>query len=238
MHFEDIGIVIELSEFQEKSLIVSCFSKSHGLVRGFIKSKKSVSQVSVGSLVTISYKARLATHLGTIQIELIKNFTNMLAFDRLKLTMLQSAVSIVPKALMDLDAHETLFDKFLMFLEDLINTDDVMQLCKSYVLLELEVLSSCGYGLDLSRCVVTELESDLAYISPKSGCAVSKSAGLEYHNKLFKMPSFFIYDSEEINLNEVLESINITGYFLSKRLLKDDRQGLPKIRDEIIKFLA
>lgn len=238
MHFEDIGIVIELSEFQEKSLIVSCFSKSHGLVRGFIKSKKSVAQVSVGSLVTISYKARLATHLGTLQLELIKNFTNMLAFDRLKLTMLQSAVSIVPKALKDLDAHEILFDRFFLFLEELISTDDVLELCKHYVLLELEVLSSCGYGLDLSRCVVTESPNDLAYISPKSGCAVSKSAGLAYHNKLFKMPSFFIEQGGEININEALESINITGYFLSKRLLKDDRHGLPKIRDEIIKFLA
>lgn len=238
MHIEDFAIVIELSEFQEKSLIANCFSREHGMIKGFIKSKKSAAQVSVGSIVKVIYKARLQSHLGSMQIENVQNFASMIAFNRGKICLLQSAIALMSKVVIDMDAHETLFDSLLVFLKALTYEENMLLILKQYVLLELEMLASCGYGLDLEKCVVTESKEDLYYISPKSGCAVSKAAGSPYHNKLFKMPSFF---TDKIMLpctNEIVESIEITGYFLEHRVFRPSNAVMPKVRNDIKNLLC
>src|SRR3546814_1462230 len=47
----------------------------------------------------------------------------------------------------------------------------------AYVRWEIGVLADLGYGLDLDSCAVTGRNDDLAYVSPRSGRAVSLSAG-------------------------------------------------------------
>jgi DNA repair protein RecO (recombination protein O) len=39
------------------------------------------------------------------------------------------------------------------------------------------LLAELGFGLDLSRCAATGSTTDLVYVSPKSGHAVSAAAG-------------------------------------------------------------
>ena len=60
----------------------------------------------------------------------------------------------------------------------------------AYVHWELGVLSDLGYGLDLDRCAATGTNDDLAYVSPRTGRAVSLSAGEPYQEKLLAMPGF------------------------------------------------
>ena len=45
---------------------------------------------------------------------------------------------------------------------------------------ELMLLDELGVGLDLDACAATGSRDDLAYVSPKSGRAVSRAAGLPY----------------------------------------------------------
>ena len=42
---------------------------------------------------------------------------------------------------------------------------------------ELAMLAELGFGLDLSSCAATGATTDLIYVSPKSGGAVSRQAG-------------------------------------------------------------
>ena len=56
---------------------------------------------------------------------------------------------------------------------------------------ELKLLSCIGFGLDLEKCAVTETREDLCYISPKSGKAVCKEVGTEYHSKLRGSRKFY-----------------------------------------------
>ena len=51
---------------------------------------------------------------------------------------------------------------------------------------ELGLLDDLGFGLDLERCAATGTNDDLAYVSPKSGRAVSRSAGEPYGDRLLE----------------------------------------------------
>jgi len=59
----------------------------------------------------------------------------------------------------------------------------------------------------------------LAYISPKTGRAVSMEKGKPYHEKLLPLPSFLwkddIYTSKDIH-----NGLQLTGYFLSQHVKK------------------
>ena len=46
-----------------------------------------------------------------------------------------------------------------------------------YAAWELALLAELGFGLDLERCAVTGAAEDLAWVSPKTGRAVSRAGG-------------------------------------------------------------
>ena len=55
---------------------------------------------------------------------------------------------------------------------------------------ELALLEELGFGLDLAACAATGGTTDLVYVSPKSGRAVSASAGEPYKDRLLALPAF------------------------------------------------
>ena len=55
---------------------------------------------------------------------------------------------------------------------------------------ELALLGELGFGLDLAACAATGAIDDLAYVSPRSGRAVSREAGAAYAEKLLPLPPF------------------------------------------------
>src|SRR6185503_9381951 len=60
----------------------------------------------------------------------------------------------------------------------------------AYVAWECDLLAGLGFGLDLGRCAVTGTNQDLAYVSPRTGRAVSRDSGAPYHHKLLPLPGF------------------------------------------------
>ena len=59
-----------------------------------------------------------------------------------------------------------------------------------YAAWELALLAELGFGLDLERCAVTGATEDLAWVSPKSGRAVSRAAGAAWAERLLPLPAF------------------------------------------------
>ena len=83
---------------------------------------------------------------------------------------------------------------------------------------ELVVLAELGFGLDLERCVVTGGEEELAFVSPRSGGAVSRGAAYGYEAKLFALPPF---------LREAADRV-LEGARLVSRLQHRFREGVHK----------
>src|SRR5205814_5187270 len=82
---------------------------------------------------------------------------------------------------------ESLFDNLGTILDHLLDPADAAALIVHF---EVQLLSELGFGLDLDSCAATGVKTDLAYVSPKTGRAVSRQAGEEFRTKLLPLPAF------------------------------------------------
>ena len=83
---------------------------------------------------------------------------------------------------------------------------------------ELLLLAELGFGLDLTTCVVTGGEDDLAYVSPRSGGAVCRGAANGYEARLFPLPPFLAAGGAA-DWPDVFAGLAITGHFLGRDVL-------------------
>ena len=68
------------------------------------------------------------------------------------------------------DPHQDIFEMLERTLDDF---DDIGEAAIQLIKFELAMLSELGFGLDLENCAASGETSDLIYVSPKSGGAVS-----------------------------------------------------------------
>ncbi len=222
MKFNDIGIIISLKNYSENSLILKLFSKKHGIYRGFInsqKTKKTQAIFQVGNLVTFEWRSRIEESLGQFYyVDLQKSYTANFIFDKLKLNCCSSLFSMLDNCFLERENQEELFEKLHQFLNKITDESiDKTSFVADYIRLELEILKSLGYGVDLGSCVVTDSVDDLVFVSPKSARAVCQSAGEPYRDKLLKLPEFLLDDSDyQIDHQNLYEGLKLSGYFLEK----------------------
>ena len=146
-----------------------------------------------------------------------------------------SMLSILLITLPEREPFEKIYSKTIGLIELIENRDDWIA---KYVEWELFILSELGYGLDLSICVVSGEKSNLIYVSPKSGRAVSESAGKEWKNKLLALPLFLLQEQNCVSSGELLDGLTLTGYFLRKWALPNiERKSLPNARQRFINSL-
>ena len=101
-----------------------------------------------------------------------------------------------------------------------------------YIKYELNLLQALGYGLDLSACAVGGGVDNLAYVSPRTGRAVSRDAGAAYHDKLFPLPAFLL-GFGEWQAADILQGLELTGHFLSRHIFSNphSRKLIPQDGD-------
>jgi DNA repair protein RecO (recombination protein O) len=80
------------------------------------------------------------------------------------------------------------------------------------------LLGQLGFGLDLEQCTVTGTTADLAFVSPRSGAAVSAGAAFGYEAKLLPLPAF-LSEGGVPDWPEIFAAGRITAHFLARDLL-------------------
>jgi len=225
MEWEDTGIVLSVRKYGETSAIASIFTSSHGRYLGLVKGGVSKAQTSVlqkGNFLAIKWRARLEEHLGTFSCNLLQSNTIKFMDDVLKISTLNSACSIVDLALPEREQYQELYLRFFSLIDNLSESRFIV----NYILWEIDLLQSLGFGLDLSRCCVSGKKEDLSYLSPKTGRAVSGKKGKPYHDRLFSLPSFLVNRTnfDSISLSEIKNAINITTYFLGRHVFSADKK--------------
>src|SRR3982074_69753 len=95
-----------------------------------------------------------------------------------------------------------------------------------------EPMGSLGCELALGRCAVTGAAEDLAYVSPRTGRAVSRSAGMPYHDKLLPLPGFLWCDAPATRPG-LAAGLALTRYFLLHHLLLPHGRQLPEARERL-----
>jgi DNA repair protein RecO (recombination protein O) len=94
---------------------------------------------------------------------------------------------------------------------------------------ELGLLEDLGFGLDLQACALTGETDNLAYVSPRSGRAVTAEAAGQYKERLLVLPPF-LTGAMEASVEDVLAGLRLTGFFLEKRVLAPNDKVLPAPR--------
>ena len=103
---------------------------------------------------------------------------------------------------------------------------------------ELQLLGELGFGLDLSECAATGTDADLAYVSPRSGRAVSRDAGKPYCSKLLKLPAFLLDDTAAASDADILSGLALTGHFLERDVLAPHGLAMPQARERLVSLLG
>ena len=240
--FTDEALILAVDKFGDHDAILHLFTPTHGVCRGVVKralTSKNRADIQPATLVEATWKARLPEHLGTITLEAKHNYGGRVMQDALKLSAVGSVMSLIATTLPERDPHADLYAQTISFLQHVaVGTDPLIWLTE-YVRLELALLEQAGFGLDLSACAATGATSDLVYVSPKSGRAVSRAAGEPYHDRMLALPEF-IRDHAHLPdvMHEITEGVALAGHFLESRLLPALHRHVPPLRSHFVSLLA
>lgn len=239
MQWSDDGIVLAARRHGESALVVHLLTRLHGRHAGLVRggqSSRNRASFETGNRLSVTWKARLAEHLGAWSGDLVRSYAAGLMDDRARLACLAAAVAVAEVALPDREPHPRAFDGLLHLL-DALDRDDGWAV--AYVAWELELLAELGFGLDLARCAATGATEDLVYVSPKSGQAVSSLAGAPYRDKLLRLPPFLLPEGQGAvpTSEDVLAGLVLTGYFLEHRVLEPHSGKMPPARSRFVDAL-
>ncbi len=230
MKWDDQGLVLALKPFTERKVLIQLFTEQKGVVNAIMSKTKNLA-ANVGDWVNIYASARLEQHMPTVKIELKKAFFYLTLGNQHKSLMLQSLTQILKTFLPQSHAYPKLIGTILECLESLQQNDFCL---KNYCLFEKRFLQEFGFGLDLHACAVTGVKENLAYVSPKTGRAVSAEGAGPYIDKLLVLPAFFLDESLEPKNKCILQALELTGYFIDY-FVTDNYHFLPNSRIVLLK---
>lgn len=216
MDWRDRGTLLAVRRHGENSAIIEVFTEEHGRHAGVVRgatSRKFAPVLQPGTLLDVAWRARLDTHIGSYTVEPLRSRAGSLMADRMTLAGLNAVTALVCFALPEREPHGALQAK-TEGLFDLIGVNEAWPL--AYLRWELALLDELGFGLDLSVCAVTGAADDLAYVSPKSGRAVSAEGAGTWVDRLLPLPPALLGHGDG-DLQEIAEGMATTGYFLASR---------------------
>lgn len=232
MEWRDEGALLSVRLHGESSAIIEVFTANHGRHLGVVRggaSRRMAGVLQPGAQLALVWQARLDEHLGSFKAEPL-HARAALWSDRAALNALNAICALLHAALPERASHEALYALTVTLLDKLEAGRDWQV---AYLLWEVSLLEEMGYGLDLSSCAVTGSTQDLAFISPRTGRAVSRPAAADWAPRLLPLPRVLtLHDGTPV---EVAEGLAITGHFLA-RALPDT--PLPEARARLMAQLA
>jgi DNA repair protein RecO (recombination protein O) len=222
MEWTDDGIILGVRRHGEGSVIVELLTRAHGRHLGLVRGGTSARMRPVlqpGNTVRAVWRARLDEHLGTYALEgLTLRAATVLtsSYAVYGVTHLAALARLLPER----DPHEGIYEMLDAALGDF---DDARRAAVRLARFELAMLTELGFGLDLSACAATGATEDLVYVSPKSGSAVSRSAGEPWRDKLLRLPAFLRQDGDiagSVTDDDLRDGFALTGMFLLRHVLE------------------
>jgi DNA repair protein RecO (recombination protein O) len=241
MDWSDEGIILGVRRHGEAGAIVELLTRSHGRHLGMVRGAASARMrplLQPGNSVLASWRARLDEHLGYYQLEATKmRAATLLASSHAVygVTHLASLARLLPER----DPHREIYEQLVDTLDDF---DDLGIAAAHLIRFELAILAELGFGLDLSACAATGATTELIYVSPKSGSAVSRTAGEPWRDKLLRLPPFLRDDETESESGwsgqDLFDGFALTGRFLLRNVLEPRGQGHSDARAGFINAVA
>lgn len=234
MDWTDEAILLSARKHGETSVIAVALTRGHGRHAGLVRGgtgRNARGVLQAGNRLQVHWRARLPDQLGTFTVELMDGHAGAVLDDGDRLAALASACAVTEAALPEREAHPSVFDGLAALMAALPGPD----WAAAYVAWEVGLLGELGFGLDLDACAATGRTTDLIYVSPKSGRAVSRDAGQPYKDALLALPAF-LRSGGAAGPEETLAGLRTTGHFLARHVFAD--HAPPPARARLLNRIA
>jgi DNA repair protein RecO (recombination protein O) len=237
MEWREAGTVLSVRPHGEHAVILEALTAAHGRHFGVVRggaSRRMAPLLQPGAHLDITWRARLGEHMGAFTVEPLRSRSGLMG-DRRALAGLNAVCALLHLALPEREAHTGLVAATEVLLDAMEAVPDWPGV---YLRWEVGLLDELGFGLDLSVCGVTGSTMGLAYVSPKSGRAISRAAAGEWADRLFPLPACLGGDAVP-GPADVAQGLAITGHFLARELapVLGDR-SLPQARRRLVEMLV
>jgi DNA repair protein RecO (recombination protein O) len=221
MEWRDEGLIIGVRRHGEQSAIVEAMTRAHGRHLGLVRGGRSARfgpTLQPGNTIGLVWRARLDEHLGAYAVEPLSLRAGRLMASALALAGLNYLAQLI-RVLPERDPHEGVYETLSLIADAL---DDSAR-------------------LDLSRCAATGATEGLAYVSPRSGRAVSAEAGAPWRDRLLPLPAFLREGARveaRPSAGEIADGFRLTGFFLARDLFGSNNAPLPDSRAAFLSAAA
>jgi DNA repair protein RecO (recombination protein O) len=237
MEWTDSGYVVGVRRHGESSAILEAMTRHHGRHLGLVRGARSRALQPVlqpGNAVQLVWRARIDGHLGHFAVEGLALHAAHFLSSRFALFAMTHVAALV-RLLPERDPHPGLHEALGEIIAVIADAGLAPALIARF---ELEILSELGFGLDLDRCAATGSEEDLAYVSPRTGRAVSRGAGAPWHDKLLPLPAFLRGDPGSPSAADIADALRLTRYFLERDVFTPRGLVIPEGRHALIEALS
>ncbi len=236
MEWSDTGIVLSARRHGENAAVVSLLTEHHGRHAGLVhgaRGRRGRGLYQPGNTLTARWQARLAEHLGRYTCELVRARASLLLDDPPRLAALAAVCALTEATLPERLPYPQVYGATGRLLDTLEASE---RWAEAVVRWEFALLAELGFGLDLSACAATGAVEDLAYVSPRSGRAVSQEAAGPYAEKLLPLPSFLARpeDTAAAAAADIVAGLRLTGWFFEKHVFAGQGGRMPAARERFI----
>jgi DNA repair protein RecO (recombination protein O) len=236
MDWRDQGILLAMRPHGETSAVIEVFTPLHGRHAGIVRggaSRKMAATLQPGAQLDLTWRARLQDQLGSFAVELIQTRAGHVMGDRLALAGLSAACALCRYALPERMAYPGLYASTLALFDSFGQPGWL----RAYALWELALLEETGFGLDLAQCAVTGRAEGLAYVSPRTGRAVTREGAGDYAARLLVLPPALVSDVPFTH-QAARDALHLSGHFLHSWLAEAIGRPLPEPRARLLAALG
>jgi DNA repair protein RecO (recombination protein O) len=238
MEWREQGILLAVRKHGENAAIIDVLTDGHGRHAGVVRggtSRKLTPILQPGGQLDLTWRARLADHLGSFTVEPVRARAGALMGDGLALAGLNAICALLCFSLPEREPHPRLY-RATLALMDVLGADDNWPV--AYLSWEVAFLEELGFGLDLGTCGATGATQDLAFVSPRTGRAVSRAGAAGFEDRLLPLPDV-LRDPNTGDPAGVTGGLRTTGHFLKTGLAASLGQSdLPPARARLVDALV
>jgi DNA repair protein RecO (recombination protein O) len=220
MHLDAQAIVLAIRPHGEAGAIVRALTGEAGMLAGYVRGGRSRALRPVlqpGNVVLGDWRARTEEQLPALTVELVHSRAPMFR-EPLPAAAFEWATALTAAVLPERQPYPAVHAALGGMLDAIEAAPAARGWAVALVRYELLVLAALGFGLDLERCAATGSPDDLAFVSPRSGMAVSRAAAAGHEARLLPLPDF-VRSGGAAEWKDILAGLRLTEHFLARDLL-------------------
>jgi DNA repair protein RecO (recombination protein O) len=229
------AIICAVRPHGEHGAIVRAMTEEQGLLGGFVQGGRSTRMRPVllpGNVVSAQFRSRTADQLASLTVELIESRGPLLA-EPLPAAAIDWACALTAACLPEGQPFPQLFSSLGAMLDAVAAAPAARGWAVGLIRYELLLLAELGFGLDFSRCAVTGAVDKLAYVSPRTGRAVSEAGAGSYAGRLIPLPHFMVHGGEA-DWPQIFSGLELTGHFVERFLVAERRRDIMPARMRLV----